>query len=125
MMQQQQYSDKDSQAMLKTYLEAAEQEADYADNNLQKTYSQYITRFDDHLNKVNLALTNSGSTKSRLTLIKNRVEEQQTTIEELKSTNEDRDISDIIIDFYAMYNAYQSSLTAASKANSQTLLDYL
>ena len=125
MMQQQQYSDKDSQAKLKTYLEAAEQEADYADNNLQKTYSQYITRFDDHLNKVNLALTNSGSTKSRLTLIKNRVEEQQTTIEELKSTNEDRDISDIIIDFYAMYNAYQSSLTAASKANSQTLLDYL
>jgi len=98
---------------------------DYADNNLQKTYSQYITRFDDHLNKVNLALTNSGSTKSRLTLIKNRVDEQQTTIEELKSTNEDRDISDIIIDFYAMYNAYQSSLTAASKANSQTLLDYL
>ena len=125
MMQQQQYSDKDSQAKLKTYLEAAEQEADYADNNLQKTYSQYITRFDDHLNKVNLALTNSGSTKSRLTLIKNRVDEQQTTIEELKSTNEDRDISDIIIDFYAMYNAYQSSLTAASKANSQTLLDYL
>ena len=110
-MQQQQYSDKDSQAKLKTYLEAAEQEADYADNNLQKTYSQYITRFDDHLNKVNLALTNSGSTKM--------------TIEELKSTNEDRDISDIIIDFYAMYNAYQSSLTAASKANSQTLLDYL
>ena len=125
MMQQQQYSDKDSQAKLKTYLEAAEQEADYADNNLQKTYSQYITRFDDHLNKVNLALTNSGSTKSRLALIKNRVDEQQTTIEELKSTNEDRDISDIIIDFYAMYNAYQSSLTAASKANSQTLLDYL
>ena len=114
-----------TQAKDKTYLEAAEQEADYADNNLQKTYSQYITRFDDHLNKVNLALTNSGSTKSRLTLIKNRVDEQQTTIEELKSTNEDRDISDIIIDFYAMYNAYQSSLTAASKANSQTLLDYL
>ena len=39
MMQQQQYPDKDSQAKLKTYLEAAEQEADYADNNLQKTYT--------------------------------------------------------------------------------------
>ena len=124
-MQQHQFYLNASPAKLNPYLEAAEQEADYADNNLQKTYSQYITRFDDHLNKVNLALTNSGSTKSRLTLIKNRVDEQQTTIEELKSTNEDRDISDIIIDFYAMYNAYQSSLTAASKANSQTLLDYL
>ncbi len=29
----------------------------------KKTYSQYITRFDDHLNKVNLALTNSGKHK--------------------------------------------------------------
>ena len=77
------------------------------------------------MNKVTLALTNSGSTQSRLTLIKNRVEEQKTTVEELKSTNEDRDLSDIIIDFYAMYNAYQSSLTAASKANGNTLLDYL
>ena len=125
MMKESQYSDNESQAKLQTYLDAAKQEADYADNNLQKTYSQYITRFDDHMNKVNLALTNSGSTQSRLTLIQNRVEEQQTTIEDLKSSNEDRDISDIIIDFYAMYNAYQSSLTAASKANSQTLLDYL
>ena len=125
MMAESQYSDKESQAKLKTYLDAAKQEADFADNNLQKTYSQYITKFDDHMNKVNLALTNSGSTQSRLSLIKNRVEEQQTTIEDLKSSNEDRDISDIIIDFYAMYNAYQSSLTAASKANSQTLLDYL
>ena len=113
MMKQEQYADKDSQAKLKTYLDAAKQEADYADNNMQKTYGQYITKFDNHMNKVNLALTNSGSTQSRLTLIKNRVEEQKTTVEELKSTNEDRDLSDIIIDFYAMYNAYQSSLTAA------------
>lgn len=125
MMKEAQYADSESQAKLKTYLNAAKQEADYADSNLQKTYNQYIAKFDDHLGKVNLALTNVGSTKSRLTLIKNRVEEQQTTIEDLKSSNEDRDISDIIIDFYAMYNAYQSSLTAASKANSQTLLDYL
>lgn len=125
MMKQEQYADKDSQAKLKTYLDAAKQEADYADNNMQKTYGQYITKFDNHMNKVNLALTNSGSTQSRLTLIKNRVEEQKTTVEELKSTNEDRDLSDIIIDFYAMYNAYQSSLTAASKANGNTLLDYL
>ena len=74
MMQQQQYSDKDSQAKLKTYLEAAEQEADYADNNLQKTYSQYITRFDDHLNKVNLALTNSRKHKRAAPHLSSRTE---------------------------------------------------
>ena len=52
-------------------------------------------------------------------------DEQDVTIEELKSSNEDRDISDIMIDFYAAYNAYQASLTAASKVGSQSLLDYL
>ena len=43
MMKQEQYADKDSQAKLKTYLDAAKQEADYADNNMQKTYGQYIS----------------------------------------------------------------------------------
>ena len=45
--------------------------------------------------------------------------------EELKSNNEDRDISDVIIDYYASYNAYTASLTAAAKVGKQTLLDYL
>ena len=62
---------------------------------------------------------------SRLALTKNRVENQQTTFEELKSRNEDREISDIIIDYTASYNAYQASLTAASKINQQTLLNYI
>lgn len=125
MMSEEQYADEASQAVLKTYLDAAQKEADFADDNLQKTYSQYITNFDNYLGKVNLAITNVGSTRSRLELIQTRVENQQTTIEELKSDNEDRDISDIIIDYYAVYNAYQSSLTAASKVEKQTLLDYI
>lgn len=125
MMKEAQYADEDSQEILQSYLDAAKQEADYADDNLQKTYSQYITNCDKYLDNVNLAITNVGSTKSRISLIQTRVENQQTTIEELKSNNEDRDISDIIIDYYAMYNAYQASLTAASKIEEQTLLNYL
>ena len=125
MMKEEQYADKESQAKLQTYLDAATKEADYADDNLQKTYSQYITNFDNYLNKTNEAITNVGSTLSRISLTKTRVENQYITIEELKSSNEDRDISDIMIDFYAAYNAYQASLTAASKVGSQSLLDYL
>lgn len=125
MMKEAQYADEDSQKILQSYLDAAKQEADYADDNLQKTYSQYITNCDKYLDNVNLAITNVGSTKSRISLIQTRVENQQTTIEELKSNNEDRDISEIIIDYYAMYNAYQSSLMAASKIEEQTLLNYL
>jgi flagellar hook-associated protein 3 FlgL len=54
-----------------------------------------------------------------------RVENQTTTTTELKSENEDRDLSDIIIDYYAAYYAYQASLTAAGKLNERTLLDYI
>ena len=125
MMKEAQYAGDEDQAKLQTYLDAAEKEADYADDNLQKLYGQYITNFDNYLEKVNIGITNIGSMTDRLELTQNRVENQQTTIEELKSNNEDRDISDIIIDYYASYNAYQGSLTAASKVGKTSLLDYL
>lgn len=51
--------------------------------------------------------------------------EQQMTFKKLKSTNEDKELSDIIIDYTAAYNAYQASMQAASKAIKQTLLDYI
>lgn len=125
MMAEAQYQDEVSQEMLKGYLDAAKKEADFADDNLQKTYEAYIGRFDKYLEKTNIAITNVGSVKNSLKLTQTRVENQQMTLEELKSDNEDRDISDIIIDYYASYNAYQSSLTAAGKLGQSSLLDYI
>jgi len=125
MMQEAQYQDEESQAMLQGYLDAAQKEADYADDNVQKTYEHYITRFDGYMESVNIAIIDVGSKQNSLSLTKVRVENQQTTIEELKSNNEDRDISDIIIDYYASYNAYTSSLTAAGKLNESNLLQYI
>lgn len=125
MMAEAQYQDEASQEMLKGYLDAAKKEADFADDNLQKTYEAYIGRFDKYLEKTNIAITNVGSVKNSLKLTQTRVENQQMTLEELKSDNEDRDISDIIIDYYASYNAYQSSLTAAGKLGQSSLLDYI
>jgi flagellar hook-associated protein 3 FlgL len=125
MMTREQFADEDSQAVLQGYLDAAQKEADYADDNLKKTYKQYITNFDNYLQKVNNARTNVGSLENRLSLTQTRVENQKATVEELKSNNDNRDISDIIIDYYAAYNAYTSSLTAAAKVGQQTLLNYL
>jgi flagellar hook-associated protein 3 FlgL len=125
MMELDRYSDDESQAVLQGYLDAAEKEAAYADDNMQKTYAQYITNFDGYLEKVNLAHTNVGSLQNRLSLTQTRVENQKSTVEELKTNNDNRDISDIIIDYYAAYNAYTSSLTAAAKVGQQTLLNYL
>jgi flagellar hook-associated protein 3 FlgL len=125
MMQSETYADEESQAKLQTYLDAAEKEAAYADDNMQKTYSQYITNFNNYLENVEVARTNVGSLENRLSLTQTRVENQKTTVEELKTNNDNRDISDIIIDYYAAYNAYTASLTAAAKVGQQTLLNYL
>lgn len=125
MMAEDQYADEASQKLLQGYLDVATKEADYAEDNLQKSYEKYISRFDKYMEKVNIAITNVGGMQNNLNLTKARVQNQQVTIEELKSANEDRDISDIIIDYYAAYNAYTSSLQGASKVGKESLLNYI
>ena len=125
MMKQEQYADETSQEMLGQWLEAAEKEAAYMDDNMQKLYGAYIGNFQGYLEDINLAVTDVGSKGERLALTKTRVSNQQETFEKLKSTNENRDLSEIIIDYTSAYTAYQASLMASSKANQQTLLNYI
>ncbi|MCR5665533.1 MAG: hypothetical protein K6G01_01770 [Eubacterium sp.] len=117
--------DEDEIERLNSWLEAAKKESDYYEEYVQDKFSNAVGDFTDYLADVNLAVTDCGSRAQRLSLTKTRVNAQQETIEELKSQNEDRDISDIIIDYTAAYNAYTASLTAASKINQQSLLDFI
>lgn len=120
-----QFSDEESQKNLALWEAAAEKEIAYADANLQKRFGQGITDFTEASNKVVLARTEVGNRGSRLALTKTRMESQQSTFKDLKTENEDREISEIIIDHTQAYNAYQSSLIAASKATETTLLNYI
>lgn len=125
MQKQEQYSDEGSQKCLKEWLEAANREAAYMDDNMQKLYGKYVGNFQGYLDDISLAVTDVGSKGDRLKLTKTRVSNQQMAFEKLKSNNEDRELSNIIIDYTASYTAYQASLIASSKANQQTLLNYL
>ena len=125
MKTQEQYSDEESQKMLNQWLEAAEKEATYMDDNMQKLYSEAVGDFQGYLDDIVAAQTDVGSKGDRLKLTKSRVENQQISFEKLKSSNEDRELSDIIIDYTSAYTAYQASLMASSKANQQTLLNYI
>lgn len=125
MLEMEQYKDPTNQEALKKWQAAAKKEADYADDNMQKLYDSYIGNCDKYLEKVNLAQTEVGSKGVSLELTKTRVSNQQTTMETLKSSNENREMSDIIIDYTAAYAAYEASLQAASKINQNTLLNYL
>jgi len=76
MMEETQYADAASQEGLSQWLEAAQKEADYADDNMQKLYSQGIGKFDGYLSDVVLATTDLGSRADRLALTKNRMSNQ-------------------------------------------------
>jgi len=110
---------------LASWLEAAQKEADYMDDNMQKLYSKGIDEFQGYLDKVTLANTDLGSRGDRLSLTKTRMSTQQEAFEKLKSNNEDKELSEIIIEYTAAYTAYSASTMAAAKAGQQTLLDYI
>ena len=120
-----QYASDASQEALDLYLAAAQKEADFIDNDLQKLFSSEIGAIDTYLAKVNLGITNLGCVVDSLTLTEKRMNNQQETVQELQSKNDDVDLSQIIIDYTAAYTAYQSSLTAAGKLGQQTLLNYI
>lgn len=115
----------DCQEELKQWLEAAKKEADYADKRLTEHYSAGIGKFNRYIEKLNIAYTEVGARGDQLEMTQARMSNQQLTIEELKSSNEDKELSDIIIEYTAAYNAYTASLMSAGKINQQTLLDYI
>ena len=120
-----QYATDEYQTKLDEWITAAQKEADYADDHLQKLFSTEIGKGDEYLEKINLSITQVGCTVDQLKLTETRMSNQQETLEELQSENDNLDLSEIIINYTAMYNAYQSSLTAAGKLSGMTLLNYL
>lgn len=115
----------DYQDEIQEWIDAAQKEADYADARMTELYSAGIGKFDDYMKKLNVAYTEVGSRGDQLEMTEARMSNQQLTLEELKSSNEDEELSDIIINYTAAYNAYQASLLASSKVEKQTLLNYI
>ncbi|MCR5097765.1 MAG: flagellar hook-associated protein 3 [Lachnospiraceae bacterium] len=125
MQKQDQFADETSQKNLQMWLDVAQKEADYYDDNLSKLYSSQLGVCDSYLEDVNLSITKMGCKGDQLEMTKTRMSNQQETVQELQSTNDDMDLSDIILRYTAAHTAYQSSLTAAGKLGQQTLLNYI
>lgn len=93
--------------------------------NLQKTFSSNITRFQDYMDKISAMQSDVGSRMSKLEMISVRVEEQYASFKELRSKNEDAETDETIIDFNEAGLVYESALAATSNIMNTTLLDYL
>lgn len=92
---------------------------------VQKMFSSAITKTQGFIDQTSLASTNCGSRESRLSLIQNRLADQQTTIDTLVSENEDCDETEVAVELAAAKLAYEAALMATSKITETNLLNYI
>ncbi len=106
-------------------LDAADKALTLAKDKTQKLFEAGITAFQGHLDATNLSITNCGTRSSKLELISNRMQNQKTTFETLKSENEDADITEVAIQLNSAELTYEAALMATGKVMQTTLLDFI
>ncbi len=118
-------TDETERATLTSRRKAANKALTLAKNKMQRMFEGGITAFQKYLNDNNLAITNCGTRSSKLELVENRMKEQKTTFETLKSENEDVDITEVIINLTSAELTYQAALMATGKIAQTTLLNFI
>ena len=109
----------------KAQLDAANKAYTYIRENMHDMMQRAITKMQNYLDAANVAVTDNGTRSSRLELIQNRLTEQKTTFETLKSENEDVDIAEVAVSLTSAELTYEASLTATSKIMQTTLMNYI
>ncbi len=92
---------------------------------LQKGFSSAITSTQKQQEKLNIAIADLGSRYSRVELTDSRLDKQKTDFTDLLSSNEDVDMAEAFINLSMAQLIYNASLSSASKAVSNTLLDFI
>lgn len=115
----------DDAKKLQDQLDGVNKALTYAKDKSQKLFEHGITGFQKYLDSSNLCITNCGTRSSKLELIENRMQNQKTTFETLKSENEDIDITDVAIDLTSAELTYEAALMATGKVMQTTLLNFI
>lgn len=118
-------TDEATKATLKSRLAAANKALTLTKNKMQKMFEHGITTMQGYLDANNLALTNCGTRSSKLELIENRMKNQKTTFETLKSENEDIDITEAAINLKSAELTYSAALMATGKVMQTNLLNFI
>lgn len=94
-------------------------------DKVQKRCEELLTDCDNYIARTTLAETNCGSRGSRLELVKNRLNIQQTNFQELVSENEDADYTDLAIQLKSVEMTYEAALSSISYVMQTSLLDFI
>lgn len=115
----------DQKKTLNAQLDAANKAFTLAKDRCQKTFEGGITAFQGYLDDANLCITDTGTRSKKLELIENRMQNQKTTFETLKSENEDIDITEVAIQLNSAELTYEAALMATGKVMQSTLLNFI
>ncbi len=111
--------------ILQKQLAAVDKALTYSKDKCQKLFEHGITSFQGYLDDANLCITNCGTRSKKLELIENRMQNQKTTFETLKSENEDIDITEVAIQLSSAELTYEAALMATGKVMQSTLLNFI
>lgn len=106
-------------------LNAAKKAQSLQRDKVQRMFDASKTAVQGFMERTSLASANCGSRESRLALIQNRLSDQQTTMDNLVSENEDCDETEVAIELAGAKLSYEAALMATSKITQTTLLDYI
>ncbi|MCM1045541.1 MAG: hypothetical protein NC417_08515 [Candidatus Gastranaerophilales bacterium] len=118
-------TDEEKKKVLQDQLDAVGKAYTYAKNKCQRMFESGITAMQGYLDLTNLAITNNGTRGRKLELIENRMQDQKTTFETLKSENEDIDITEVAIQLSSAELTYEAALMASGKVMQTTLLNFI
>lgn len=110
---------------LKLQMDAADKAYTYIRDNVQKKFENQITKCQKYIDDANVAVTDNGTRRSRLDLIKNRLMGQKATFKDLQSNNEDVDVTEVAVQLKSSQLTYEASLAATSKIMQTNLMNYI
>lgn len=105
--------------------EAADKAYSYMRQNVHNMFGAAITKMQGYLNDTNEAVTDNGTRSQRLDLISNRLMEQRSNFQTLKSENEDIDIAEVVIQLTSTELTYNAALMATGKIMQTSLMNYI
>ncbi|MEN6566059.1 MAG: flagellar hook-associated protein FlgL [Veillonellales bacterium] len=89
------------------------------------TLSDVLGDLDTDLDRISAVTSNLGAREKTATIAANRLSDENTVYTKLMSTNEDVDTAESTTNVSTAETVYEASLSAAAKAISKTLLDYI
>lgn len=118
------YNDQQKE-VLKSMLDAVNKEIDLKQNRVVKLMTKGVGSMQGYKDHVTAQISDLGNRYSQLTMIKQRMQQQKTNFKELMTQNEDRELSDILLDYTASTYSYQLALQATGNISKLSLLNYV